>query len=171
MNCLRATIAAGAFIAACSWQPISGGGDDWRGDGPQIESRRRKPRSKIWFFDGSYRETNELMKRQRAGGEMISPTIVRHARHVTFQLAGVAIPNRLFREIRRRIASGTACAKNGMMNVIPARLVVLSATAAFEVRAVDRPSHNCEAQGRLRVVAVNENSLIDRSGRRRLGID
>jgi hypothetical protein len=40
-----------------------------------------------------------------------------------------------------------------MMNVVPARLVALSATAAFEVRAVDRPSHKCEAQGRLGVVA------------------
>jgi WD40 repeat protein len=35
------------------------------------------------------------------------------------------------------------------MSVNPARIVVLSATAAFEARATDRPSHKCESHTRL----------------------
>ena len=60
----------------------------------------------------------------------------------------------------RTIASGVACAGNGMMSVIPARIVVLSATAALKVRAVDHPSHKCESQGRLGIVMGEGISLL-----------
>jgi hypothetical protein len=52
-----------------------------------------------------------------------------------------------------------------MMRVISARIAVLSATAAFEVRAVDRLSNKCEAQGRLRSVAGEGKTLIHRFDR------
>jgi len=46
-----------------------------------------------------------------------------------------------------------------MISVISARIVVLSATAALEVRAVDCPSHKTEAQGRLGFAAGERISL------------
>ena len=58
-----------------------------------------------------------------------------------------------------------------MMSMIVARIVVLSATAALEVRAVDCPSHKTEAQGRLGVAAGERKSLIHRPDRCNFGID
>jgi hypothetical protein len=48
-------------------------------------------------------------------------------------------------------------------SAILARIVVLSKTAAFDVRAADRPSHKWKVQGRLSAVVGEKNSLKNRS--------
>jgi len=57
------------------------------------------------------------------------------------------------------------------MGVIPDRIVVLSATAAFAVCAVDQPSHKTEAQGRIGVFPGQGKSLSHRPDHNTLGID